>query len=86
MQQATIEEASVDEAIMEKAVVDEATVALGGSSDGGETSGEEAIVKGQETTEDEGKPVEIEEADSIIGSLVVKVSMHGIASPAALRV
>ena len=84
IEKAMMEEATVDKATVEEATVDKATVALGESADRGEASREEAIVKKQETTEGEGKPVEIEEADSIIESLVVKVSMNGIASPAAL--
>ena len=84
MEETTMEETTMEETTMEEATVDKATVALGESVDRGEASREEAIVKEQETTEGEGKPVEIEEADSIIESLVVKVSMNGIASPAAL--
>ena len=84
VEEATVEETTMEETTMEEATVDKATAALGESVDRGEASREEAIVKEQETTEGEGKPVEIEEADSIIESLVVKVSMHGIASPAAL--
>ena len=84
VEEATMEKATMEETTMEEATVDKATVALGESVDRGEASREEAIVKEQETTEGEGKPVEIEEADSIIESLVVKVSMNGIASPAAL--
>ena len=84
VEEATMEKATMEETTMEETTVDKATVALGESVDRGEASREEAIVKEQETTEGEGEPVEIEEADSIIESLVVKVSMNGIASPAAL--
>ena len=84
MKEATVDKATMEETTMEEATVDKATAALGESVDRGEASREEAIVKEQETTEGEGKPVEIEEADSIIESLVVRVSMNGIASPAAL--
>ena len=67
----TAEEPTVEKVTMEEATPDRATMALGESADRGKAS----VEKAQEATEGEGKPVEMEETDSVIEALVVKVSV-----------
>ena len=67
----TVEEPTVEMVTVEEATPDRATMALGESADRGKAS----VEKAQEATEGEGKPVEMEETDSVIEALVVKVSV-----------
>lgn len=71
VEKATVEEPTVEKVTVEEATPDRATMALGESADRGKAS----VEKAQEATEGEGKPVEMEETDSVIEALVVKVSV-----------
>lgn len=71
VEEVTVEEPTMEKVTMEEATPDRATVPLGESADRGKAS----VEKTQDATEGEGKPVEMEETDSIIEALVVKVSV-----------
>ena len=71
VEKSTVEAEPTVEVTVEEATPDRATVALEESADRGKAS----VGKAQEATDGEGKPVEMEETDSVIEALVAKVSV-----------